>query len=338
MTNRQKEDKIYFTGLLTSVDEPGQPSPPFKGAGWHASFFKERRDPPRLYNGREIVIHAKSWHTAQRALNLVLSSLLLYSGDPPLVEMDFLVHNDDEPDFYDPMIRKAMSEKYISTTNIPVACEIAAKASRKQKWVYALAKYKFSISLYGVFHVDLEPFSAPHLSVSVFPDDHVMFSHAIISAYSIIEDLGLEIRASQKKPSKIDGRWNPMVKDDLEDRLSRAGVDLDEPILWTLRGPKRKTERKREVPSLSRALWAGGPVRDSDLELVDAIAYSDWLRDCVASHGVKELTKVLSPYDVVNVQHLARRLLLEALGYWRYYEKQLSKAREHSNTSIQRTR
>lgn len=332
MKKKQKEDKTYFTGLLTSVDELGQPSPPFNGAGWYVDFLKERRDPPRLYNGKEIVIHAKSWHTAQRALNLILSSLLLYSGNPPLVEMEFFAHNDEEPDFYDPLIRKSMLEKFLNTTGIAIACEIAAKASRKQKWVYALSKYKFSISLYGVFHVDLEPFRAPHLSVSVFPDDHVMFSHAIISAYSVIEDLGLQIRASQKKPSRINGKWNPPVKHDLEARLSGAGVDLEEPILWTLRGAKRKTERKREVPTLSKAPWAGGPVRDSEVEIIDAIAYADWLRGCVASHGVKQLTKVLSPYDVVNVQHLARRLLLEILGYWGYYyEKQLSKDRRHSN-------
>ena len=32
----------------------------------------------------------------------------------------------------------------------------------------------------------------------------------------------------------------------------------------------------------------------------------------------KSYLRVLSVYDVANVQFLARRLLLESLGYWRY--------------------
>jgi hypothetical protein len=40
----------------------------------------------------------------------------------------------------------------------------------------------------------------------------------------------------------------------------------------------------------------------------------------VAAHssGDKSYLRVLSVYDVANVQFLARRLLLESLGYWRY--------------------
>jgi len=151
-----------------------------------------------------------------------------------------------------------------------------------------------------------------------------MFSHAIVSAYSAIEDLGLEVRASQKKPSRINGEWNPLVREDLESRLEKANIDLKETILWTIRGPMRNIERKRGIPILEKAPWARGPVRDAEIKIIDAIAYSDWLRDCVASHGVKALTKVLSPYDVVNVQHLTRRLLLETIRYWQYYEKQVA--------------
>jgi hypothetical protein len=33
---------------------------------------------------------------------------------------------------------------------------------------------------------------------------------------------------------------------------------------------------------------------------------------------MRELVGVLSPYDVANGQFLARRLLLETLGFWRY--------------------
>jgi hypothetical protein len=49
--------------------------------------------------------------------------------------------------------------------------------------------------------------------------------------------------------------------------------------------------------------------------LPDAIAYSDFLRDRVAAHGERDLARSLSPHDVVNVQGLARYLLLSAVGY-----------------------
>lgn len=88
-----------------------------------------------------------------------------------------------------------------------------------------------------------------------------------------------------------------------------------------LRGPKRRTEKKREVPIVVRARWAKGPVRDADIAIVDAIAYADWLRDRAAAHAAGNLTEVLSPYDVTNVQHLARRLILEVLGVWKLLKK-----------------
>lgn len=218
--------------------------------------------------------------------------------------------------------REALVDKRMTTGGFPLACGVAAKASRRTKWVYAVARYKFSLSLFSVHHVDLEPFRSRHLAVSSFPGDHVMFSHAIISAYSAVEDLGLELRASASTPSRINGQWNPVVKQELEARLRKSHVDLGETILWTVRGPRRKIEKKRPVPAMARAPWAGWPVRDAELHITDGIAYSDWFRDCVASHGVRDLTRVLSPHDVVNVQRLAQRLLLESLGFWRIQEKE----------------
>jgi hypothetical protein len=100
-------------------------------------------------------------------------------------------------------------------------------------------------------------------------------------------------------------------------RLSKAGIDISEGVLWTVRGPNRRIDKNRIVPSRGKQHWAQGWIRDSEVEIVDAIAHVDWLRDKVASHAVKPLTPSLSPYDVVNTQHLARRVLLGALGFWK---------------------
>jgi hypothetical protein len=245
----------------------------------------------------------------------------LVLGDPPGFPIHPIAYNETDPEWMEEHHRRAQVNKTYFTSDFPLACAVAAKASRRRYWVYAVAKYKFSLSLYSVDHEDLEPWKSPHLAISSFPGDHVMFSHAIISAYSVIEDLGLEVRASAQKPSLINGKWNPVVKQDLEQRLIKSGVDLRESILWTVRGPKRKIETRRPIPVKAKAPWSAWIVRDSELNVIDAVAYADWLRDCVASHGVKDLTRVLSPYDVINVQYLARRLLLESLGFWRWQQK-----------------
>jgi hypothetical protein len=307
----------FWTGFVTVGDEPYQPTPPFNGAGWQAALALQRKKPSTVHGGQEVVLYASSWASAQRALDLIHGYHLLLRGDPDVFDFDLIAHNAQEPSWMDKDERDALVNKTYSTSDFPLACAVAAKASRLRKWVYAVSKYKFSLSLYSVHHVDLEPWRSPHLRISSFPADHVTFSHAIVSAYSVLEDMGLQVGASRKNPSRINGRWNPVVKQNLEERLSKSGVDLGETLLWTARGPARRIEIRRPLPPGTKAPWSGWVVRDLEIEVVDAIAYAEWLRSCVASHGVKDLARVLSPYDVTNVQHLARRLFLECLGFWR---------------------
>jgi len=307
--------------MITLGDEPLQPSPPFKGAGWNAMLAPPRKSSPSLQDGKEVVLHASSWACAQRALDLIRGCHQLLLGDPDVFKISLIANNDEQPDWMRKEEREALLKEAYNTSGFALACAVAAKASRRRRWVYAVAKYKFSLSLYSVHHVDLEPWRSRHLAVSSFPCDHVMFAHAIILAYSVVEDLGLTVRSSPQNPSKIKGKWNPVVKQNLEERLTKAGVDLGETVLWTVRGPKRRIEYRKPLPSGIKAPWSAWIVRDTEIPMVDAIAYAEWLRSCVASHGMKDLTQVLSPYDVINVQHVARRLLLEALGFWRWPEK-----------------
>ena len=67
---------------------------------------------------------------------------------------------------------------------------------------------------------------------------------------------------------------------------------------------------------MKKAPWAYGNVRDCEILLIDAINYVSWLRSKIASHKVDRDIKLLSVYDVDNAQHLARRLILESLGFW----------------------
>lgn len=302
---------LFYTGLIRPHRETWPPSP-FKGAGWTARFAKPHPSSPTI-GGQEVVISARTAATAQAAVNLIVSSIDLGQGEAILAGNHFPVHRRGEQGFDEESLTWRRREVSVGG-GIPLGCEIAARGSRSRRHTYAIAKYSFSIMTYSTPQVDLEPWRAPHLKISTFPDDHVMFAYAILAAYSAIEDLGAELRASTNKPSRIKGAWNPAVKGELEARLRSLGVNVDEPIMWILRGPKRRIERRREVPVVARMQWARGPVRDADITLVDAIAYADWLRDKAAAHAAGDLTEVLSPYDVTNVQHLAQRLILEVLG------------------------
>lgn len=310
----------YRTGLLSAEDDYSPP-PPYYGRGWRATWEKQGRKFPRT-SGKEVVLYAADWQRAQGGLNLILACLYLTHGNPPLFDQVLIARGPDQPALQFPEERKARREQYLSMCDISLACATAAKASTNSRYAYAIFKYYFSIKLYSVFSVDLEPFRSPHLSLSPFADDHVMFSHAIMAAYSAVEDLGLEVRASARNPSRIDGKWNPFVLGDVEKRLHQAKVNTGETILFTLRGPPKKTERERPLPAVQRAPWARGNVRDVELSVADAIAHASWLRSKTAAHRANTMTKSLSPYDVVNVQHLARRLILESLGFWRFHARE----------------
>ena len=281
-----------------------------------AELVPEDREFNHIVGGMEIVLHARSWPAAQRALDLINGCRQLVNGNPDIFgRVHPMAHNDEEPEWMDDAERASLPELLMSQSWLPTACAIAAKASRRRRWVYAIAKYKFSLELYSVHHMDMQPSYHIYHRVSAHPDDHVLFSHAILSAFGAIEDLGLNVPAGPGRPSRIGGAWNPTVLADLQARLRDHGIDPAEELLWTVRGPVRRIEKSRPLPPGTSPSWAGGPVRDRKVALVDAIAYSDYLRDWAAAHVVNPLTRSLSPYDVVNVQHVARFLLLASLGF-----------------------
>jgi hypothetical protein len=110
------------------------------------------------------------------------------------------------------------------------------------------------------------------------------------------------------------------VKRELEDRLKRAKIDISDPIVWSVRGGKSRLEIERPQHLYTRSKrtpWTKWTVRDQYVEIVDAIGHASFLRSRVSSHRLKpSWVRMLSPYDVASVQHLARRLFLETLGYW----------------------
>ncbi|MCK4822059.1 hypothetical protein KA005_40225, partial [bacterium] len=272
---------------------------------------------------KEIIIYAKSIGRAQYVANLILAAHCLYSGD--LITSDTIPIFPNRAKTTDEIAEQLIAggRGHLGVMHLPVSCLIASKASQKLAYQYAIFKYLLSSRTIPLSGLALDPAGdwVPGKTVSELPEEHVLNAYAIILCYSVIEELSFEIRATTSVPSKIDGQWNPTVKQDLENRLDNAGINLSDRILWHLRDTPTNIERRRRPKSLQRTEWAHFKVRDSYLDVIDAIDYSSWLRSKVSAHRLSRLSKSLTIYDVANVQHLARRLLLETLGFWRFYQR-----------------
>ena len=111
-----------------------------------------------------------------------------------------------------------------------LACLIAARASNANL-DFALEKYKFSLNLDW-----FTPHSANPYYGQVFytgfesNNSNVTKIYAFLSAYSIVEELGVDIRSSAQTPRFIKDKWNPVVLDELKLRLDKIGLDIDTKI------------------------------------------------------------------------------------------------------------
>ena len=206
--------------------------------------------------------------------------------------------------------------------NAAYGCIVAQKAWSTPSVRYGIHKWRLSRDLDS-----FTPHSAAPIHGQVFPTHypderyHVDAAYAIIAGYSAIEELGLEVRSSREKPRFLKDQkdqWNPVVLRDISERLGEVGIDAAEEIEWVIRGAPRRIERELQPILGYDSSWSNSSeVRDGILKVVDAIHYSSFIRNFVAAHKFGELVGELGPYDVFNVQSVARRLLLGCLGIWK---------------------
>lgn len=296
---------------------------PYCGKQWRA-FFEADPLRPHLSGStavaQEIVFEAPSLRRAEYAAQLLLAADALCTGALSWFGDSLRVMREEEPE--DPAERDAHREFLESTqgvvSNLSRATLVAARASHRRKHQYALFKMQLSYTLCSLHPMDLDPSHwRPGPAVSASPPDHVACAYAIQAAYSAIEELGLEVRASKEVPSMLNGKWNPPVVGDLRARLRRVNVDLGERVVWHRRHTPTLVERRLPTISAGKTPWARGMVRDVEVKIEDAINHASRLRSKVAAHRLPSIAKSLTLYDASNVQFVARRLLLEALGCWR---------------------
>ncbi|MFH1648912.1 MAG: hypothetical protein ABIA11_04295 [Patescibacteria group bacterium] len=225
--------------------------------------------------------------------------------------------------------------KYIQTYNPAVykAAKITAKASYKDTYKFALSKVFQSIELFSIPAIDLDPFHNENIFIPTLntklPSTVVLrLTQSIRLAYSAIEELGLHLQAKDKIKDKayatIESRWLPKSKTHLEKRLSSvAKINPTDTYLWMRRGPKQTNEMTRKTKGVKDAPWVSGEdVRDEEVLFIDAIADARYLSSDISGHtlgskGKEDKLATLSPYDVLNVQHLSRELLMRTLKEWK---------------------
>jgi hypothetical protein len=341
--------RLYRTGLWSTDDQNLTKS--CSGRGWRISyrenqftgtdedfyrFLADRRerfgyspaalDPP-LGQGvktfrfaSEVLIAAESRLAAQRALSLIGASLSVLDGVAFLEPNQLLALLEAGEDFEDLRLfgGEVPQGAGAQRDGIAQACAMACRASRNRHVQYALFKLQQSYRTMSVDLIEYHPAYQPRqFGVEKDPLHHVQFASAITMAYSAIEELQLELRASAKKPTLLPGgTFNPAVQEDVKGRLASAGIAIAQLQIWNLRGPVTRIEKARPLPKDFKASWSGRSVRDREIPLAEALRLASWLRSKVTTHRFNKNSQSLTMYDVINVQQLARRLLLEHLRAW----------------------
>ena len=316
------QKKTYGTRLF--VPDILNPKEVVKGNYFEFSYRPHCKNKDVKIYVYELCINARSTYRAQEILDLLTATISLTHSEPIFEIRQLLVYPLDSDDevcdsfwFPNEELRFKINGEY-HIENIPLACEVAAKLSYKKSLINSVYKYYLSSYLCSIHPIDLQPYYYYRLSPFLY--DHLRFAYAIVIAYSILEELKLEIRASKKNPSKIRGKWNPVVKNDLEKRLRKANIDINEPITWMLRGPRKKLELLKPLKFIRNTSWSRGNVRDCEVKVINAISWLSWVRSKFLAHKFSKDIASLSVYDVSNAQLLMKRLLLEHIKMWPIYD------------------
>ena len=208
----------------------------------------------------------------------------------------------------------------------PVSVSIAASAWLSPSIIYAVHKLAFSYRTESI-----TPWSTHPRVGQVFDKhsslfaSHVRTSAAINLAFSAIEELGLAISSSKEKPRWLDKKtfeWNPDVFNEISSRLKEIGIGSNQTIDWIARGENTEVEIQPKRFQKSSHSDAQN-VRDIKLSLPDAIHACSYLRNYMTAHAFGEDAVRLGPYEVYNVQQVARRLVLSKCGLWQTWTADL---------------
>lgn len=271
---------------------------------------------------------------ADNIIQLVCAAYVILEGfpvikNPPAYGFEL---SDDEADreiTFENLFRSdGLFQWFTYGHRLPVAVAIAAEAWRNKKLIYAIHKLAQSYETECV-----TPWSMHPLSGQVFEKhtdnfaSHVGTSVAINLAYSAIEELDLGVKASGEVPRSIgEGTfvWNPKVLGPFKGRLRKAGIDPERTIDWVTRGDQSEVPVYEMLNQLSEHS-DGVEVRDRQVSVPDTINFCEYLRNTMTAHAFSSKTNRLGPYEVYNVQQVARFLILSKCNLWNTWTEELRK-------------
>lgn len=257
-----------------------------------------------LIPSAELLVEAGSQHAADYAVNLLCSAWTVTGAAPAPYELAA-----------SPQPMPVQAQVHQCVTAVAAAAQVAARATRRRDFTYALIRLAQSFVTLGIHWMDLHPEESPFYGVSNDPFVFARVAQALTLAHGAIEELGLKIKASQQRPSKIEGEWNPPVLDDLNRSLSALSIDTTEKVVWLVRSRTSRIAKKHPVPPGAAARCTAFGCRDRHISLQDAIHYAELLRSRMSAHKFSSLSRSLNFADAANVQYLARTLLYGALRY-----------------------
>ncbi|MEQ8895533.1 MAG: hypothetical protein RID23_00455 [Roseovarius sp.] len=300
----------------------------------HASALMETGIRREGHQGGRLLLLETEQAEAQNIIQLVCAANIILEGfpfinNPPSCGFEL---SDDEADrqitFANVFRSDGFFQWFTYRRTLPVAVAVAAEAWRDKKLVYAIHKLANSYETECV-----TPWSMHPRSGQVFEKhtdafaSHVGTSVAINLAYSAIEELDLGVKASGKVPRSIgEGTfvWNPEVLEPLKARLRNAGIDPERTMDWVTRGDQSEVQVFEMFNQLSECS-DGVEVRDRQISVPDAINFSEFLRNKMTAHAFSSNTKRLGPYEVYNVQQVARFLILSKCNLWNIWTEELRK-------------
>ena len=269
----------------------------------------------------ELIIEAESEEHAEDLLSIIHGGMLLAYPEPSLTS-NFTFIAEAKEVFDKRYIEDPFRNYFKRLKNVGFGCQLANVALEDKKNIYAIEKYKISLELSSFTPHSADPrYGQVFNHYDVQHQNHARSAFAIISAFSVIEELGLEVRSSNKNPRFTDantGTWNEKVLSDIKERLENSGISNELNFDWIYRGSPTRIENELKPFFGFDSQWVvyGEDVRDKTLTFPEAIHNASYLRNFIAAHKFNELTQYISPYDVFNIQCLARQLILRKLGIW----------------------
>lgn len=214
----------------------------YKGENWEIDwiFLKE-------FKGWEFIILTESFEIAQNVLFNVFCAEAVVNGT---VSWNNEAHYPHELGTIDKVKGLKLIEKpvsWFSSPSIPSFFRLTALASKDFKLENSLVKYQLSTEIYSKHYMDL--YEVIDWKTTGFQYIQMKFAYAIITSYSVIEELGFEIRGATKdNPSILPNKeWNPDIRNNIIKRLKESNINIDEHISWMIRGEETEIEKRKPI-------------------------------------------------------------------------------------------